>query len=86
MNVDPSMPVVNVGTTENPTYLPVEVCLVEPGQPAKSKLTPNQTRNMLDFAVRRPADNATSIATLGNKLLGLSPANPTLVSLQSTFP
>lgn len=74
------MPVVNVGTRENPSYLPVEVCLVEPGQPAKSKLTPMQTRNMLSFAVRGPASNAYSIVSKGTAVLGLKNLlNPTLV-------
>lgn len=75
------MPVVNVGTRDNPSYLPVEVCVVEPGQTAKSKLTPNQTRNMLSFAVRGPAQNAQSIVTKGTSVLGFGkPLNPTLVS------
>lgn len=77
------MPVINVGTTENPSYLPVEVCEVEPGQPARAKLSPYQTRNMLYFAVRPPPENATSIVTTGTRLLGLSPQSPTLVSASS---
>lgn len=73
------MPVVNVGTRDRPSYLPVEVCEVEPGQPASSKLSPNQTRNMLNFAVRSPAQNAQSIVNKGTKVLGLGdPLNPTL--------
>lgn len=76
------MPVVNVGTIESPSYLPAEACEVEPGQPAKSKLTPNQTRKVLEFAVRRPASNAKSITAKGNQLLGLSPLCSTLVSLE----
>lgn len=72
------MPVVNVGNKQNPSYLPVDVCIVEPGQPAGSKLTPNQTRNMLNFAVRAPALNAQSIVRQGSQVLGLT-GNPTLV-------
>ncbi|PTU23924.1 hypothetical protein P175DRAFT_010743 [Aspergillus ochraceoroseus IBT 24754] len=80
VSVDPSMPVVNVGDKENPSYLPVEVCMVEPGQPAKAKLTPNQTQQMLRFAVRTPAQNAMSIVTQGTETLGIGDsANPTLV-------
>lgn len=71
----------NVGTRENPSYLPVDVCEVESGQPAKSKLTPNQTRNMLSFAVRAPALNAHSIVSKGTNVLGFGNSlNPTLVS------
>lgn len=77
MDLDPKMPVVNVGTRENPSYLPVEVCMVEPGQPAKAKLSPNQTRNMLNFAVRSPPQNAESIVSTGLRVLGLAPSNPT---------
>ncbi|KAI9044769.1 putative RNA interference and gene silencing protein (Qde2) [Aspergillus affinis] len=78
LDTSSNMPVINVGTVENPSYLPVEACEVEPGQPANSKLTPNQTRNMLKFAVRTPVDNAESIANLGNRVLALSPPNSTL--------
>ncbi|PWY89283.1 Piwi-domain-containing protein [Aspergillus heteromorphus CBS 117.55] len=80
LNVDASLPVVNVGTSENPSYLPVEVCVVQPGQQANTKLTPNQTRNMLNFAVRSPTHNAESIVNQGTNVLSLgAPANPTLV-------
>ena len=72
----------NVGNKEKPTYLPAEVCLVEPGQPAGLKLSSNQTRNMLNFAVRQPAQNAQSVVTKGAQVLELGPsANETLVSL-----
>lgn len=80
IHMDFSMPVVNVGTRENPSYLPVEVCVIEPGQPAKSKLSSNQPRNMLNFAVRTPPQNAMSIINTGTKVLGLSPQSPTLVN------
>lgn len=73
------MPVVNVGNRQNPSYLPVEVCIVEPGQPAGAKLTSNQTRNMLNFAVRTPALNAQSIVRQGSQVLGLAGENPILV-------
>jgi hypothetical protein len=32
----PNMPVVNVGTPERPVYFPVEVCIVQAGQPASA--------------------------------------------------
>ena len=82
LELDPEMPVVNAGAREKPVYLPVEVCQVEPGQPVGSKLSPNQTSNMLKFAVisRKPAQNAQSIATKGVGMLGLGePLNATLV-------
>lgn len=73
---------VNVGSREKPVYLPVEVCEVEPGQPAKSKLSGDQTAQMLRFAVmgRKPGQNAQSIVTRGVGALGLEPLNSTLVS------
>ena len=77
---DFSLPVINVSTKDNPSYLPAEVCIVRPGQPAVTKLYPAQTQQMIRFAVRRPARNAQSIVTTGNRLLGLEQANPTLVS------
>lgn len=79
------MPVINVGTRERPIYLPVEVCQVEAGQPATTKLTGNQTQNMLGFAVmgRRPAQNAQSIVSKGVGMLGLEPLNATLVRFAS---
>ncbi|KAJ5698606.1 hypothetical protein N7462_000611 [Penicillium macrosclerotiorum] len=81
ISTDPKMPVVNVGTRENPVYLPVEVCEVEPGQPVGTKLSPSQTSNMLGFAVigRNPAENAQSIVTKGVGVLGVGqPLNATL--------
>lgn len=61
-------------------YLPSEVCEVVPGQPVGTKLSPNQTSEMLRFAVmgRKPAQNAQSIATKGVGMLGLDPINATL--------
>ncbi|KAL6230415.1 hypothetical protein BDW75DRAFT_73543 [Aspergillus navahoensis] len=80
IQVDPSKPVVNVESIAKPSYLPVEVCEVMSGQPAKTKLSPIQTRQMLNFAVRSPAQNAQSIVTKGTEILGLwDRANPTLV-------
>lgn len=87
VQVDKNMPVVNVGSIAKPLYLPVEVCEVEAGQPAKAKLSPNQTREMLKFAVRSPAQNASSIVTKGLGTLGLGdPVNATLVRIFLTHP
>lgn len=83
MILDPNMPVVNCGTRNKPAYLPVEVCDVQEGQVFGSKLSPNQTSNMLGFAVmgRKPAQNAQAIVTNGVRTLGLGPQlNPVLVS------
>jgi len=77
----PNLPVVNVGTLENPTYLPPEVCVVMPGQSANSKLDPDQTKEMIRFAVRTPADNANSIVNQGLNIIGLSSTNVLLVTI-----
>lgn len=82
MKLNPNLPVVNVGSRDRPVYLPCEVCEVEPGQPAKSKLSGDQTASMLKFAVmgRKPGQNAQSIVSRGVGVLGLGqPLNPTLV-------
>jgi hypothetical protein len=80
MKTNPSLPVINVGSREKPSYLPVEVCVVIPGQPANTKLSPNQTANMITFAVRSPGANADSIVNEGAQVLGMKPINATLVS------
>jgi eukaryotic translation initiation factor 2C len=76
---DPALPVINVATKDSPSYLPVDVCDVRPGQPAGAKLSSAQTQQMIRFAVRRPVHNAQSIVTSGGRLLGFEPLNATLV-------
>ncbi|KAJ6172607.1 Qde2 [Penicillium chermesinum] len=83
IDVDPKMPVINTGTRQNPIYLPVEVCEVQPGQTFGSKIGPMQTAAMLNFAVRgrKPGHNAQSIVTKGVDMLGLNESdNGTLAS------
>jgi len=76
---NPGFPVVNVGTRENPTYLPPEVCVVIPGQMAKAKPSPAQTQQMIRFAVRRPWENAGSVVDDGLQAVGLSPRTNVLL-------
>ena len=66
-----NLPVINVGIPGKPTYLPADVCQVQPGQPAEAALSADQTRQMIKFAVRRPAENASSIAHDSKKALQL---------------
>ncbi|KAI8958512.1 eukaryotic translation initiation factor 2C 2 [Daldinia sp. FL1419] len=83
---NPNLPVVNVGNRENPSYLPVQVCHVIQGQPAKTKLDPGETQNMIRFAVRKPVDNALSIVNKGRQTTGLSPdTNPLLAKYGITI-
>jgi eukaryotic translation initiation factor 2C len=77
----PDLPVINVGTRDDPTYLPAEVCEVLPGLVANKKLDPFQTQNMIKFAVRKPGQNATFIVNDGLRIAGLTAANPLLVCL-----
>lgn len=80
IQTNPDYPVVNVGTADNPSYLPVEVCVVMDGQACSTKLKPDQTSNMIRFAVRRPGANALSIVRDGFETAGLTASNPLLVS------
>ncbi|KAI0454625.1 ribonuclease H-like domain-containing protein [Xylaria acuta] len=74
---DVHLPVVNVGTGEDPSYLPAQVCKVVPGQRAKHHLSPPQTQKMIDFAVRGPADNAQSIVSTALPTAGIFKDDPT---------
>ncbi len=81
---DTKLPVVNVGNKANPSYLPAQVCQIEPGEPFRAELLPAQTQSMIRFAVRKPAMNAHSITNEGVTLLNLNQGlNPTHVSISS---
>ncbi|KAI0009229.1 Piwi-domain-containing protein [Xylariaceae sp. FL0662B] len=69
--VDTSLPVINVGTKAKPVYMPAELVEILPGQPLLRKTTPDETAEMIEFACRSPWANATSIATIGRRTLGL---------------
>ncbi|QGA17407.1 hypothetical protein EYB26_005078 [Talaromyces marneffei] len=67
----PELPLLNCGSRESPMYLPVEVCIVLPGQPSKSKLDGTQTQQMIRHAVRKPWENAAAIVAEGVQTVGL---------------
>lgn len=71
---------VNVGNSDNPNYLPADVCVVAAGQTIERRLSPEQTAEMIKFACRKPYDNADSIIRDGKKVLAWT-GNSTLVSL-----
>ncbi|OTA55881.1 Piwi-domain-containing protein [Hypoxylon sp. EC38] len=77
----PNLPVVNIGTLENPTYLPLETCIVLPNQVARTKLDRDQVDTMIQFSVqeRLPATNARDIEVDGFRSVGLSSNNTSLV-------
>ena len=53
-----------------------------PGQNSQSKLDPVQTQQMINFAVRKPYENANSIVQQGLSTVGLLPqANVNLVRI-----
>ncbi|KAJ8132328.1 hypothetical protein O1611_g1296 [Lasiodiplodia mahajangana] len=82
---DPTLPLINIGKKDDPAYIPAEVCHVRPGQPARTNLTPLQGQEMIRFSVRRPIQNARSIATSG-QLLGLEPTNATVDAFDINVP
>jgi len=63
-------PVLNVATRADPQYVPQELCTVMQGQPYRRLLGPDQTRKMIEFAVRNPEANALSIAGHDNPKSG----------------
>ena len=73
IKTNPNHPVVNVGNKENPSYLPMEVCIIMPGQSSPAKLDPEQTASMIRVAVRPPDVNAKAIAEDSWNTVGLSP-------------
>ncbi|CAO1599382.1 hypothetical protein XANCAGTX0491_003112 [Xanthoria calcicola] len=77
----PDDPCVNLGNKEHPVFVPPELLEIEPGQQYNKKLDGSQTSRMLQFAVRKPAENARRIVDQGTRMMGLSLTNPNLVSI-----
>ncbi|KAF5368021.1 hypothetical protein D9758_004491 [Tetrapyrgos nigripes] len=72
------LPVVNVGSSQKKTYLPAELCDVEP-QTYRGKLNKEETQRMLKAACNRPILNATKITQEGFQKLGfLPPTSPSI--------
>ncbi|KAJ5679615.1 hypothetical protein N7462_007859 [Penicillium macrosclerotiorum] len=65
-------PVMNVGNTERPTYLPLDVCTILPGQIYHGELGTAQRRNIIKFSCRRPPENYTSITQDGLDIIGVN--------------
>jgi eukaryotic translation initiation factor 2C len=86
VKIDTNLPLVNVGNSKFPSYLPLEVCIVLPGQSSKRKLSPDQTSDMIKFACRRPKENAMSITNDARDVLGFTAGNLMLVSQFSDSP
>ncbi|RFU29653.1 hypothetical protein B7463_g6697, partial [Scytalidium lignicola] len=71
-STNPNYPVMNTGTKDDPKYIPADYCNVLPGQVAVKKLTPEQTKNMIQFACRKPFLNASSITSDSPTVLSLN--------------
>ncbi|KAK4158401.1 ribonuclease H-like domain-containing protein [Chaetomidium leptoderma] len=72
-NVDAKigLPLINVGTQRKPVYILAEFCTLLPGQPLKSRLSPQEQDAMIQFACRAPPENAKSITTSARDILAL---------------
>lgn len=77
----PRAPLVNIRNKDEPVWIPAELCKVLPGQDARKLLSPNQTRVMIEFAARQPAQNAQSIVGPGLNVTGVKPIEQTLNTL-----
>ncbi|KAK7408739.1 hypothetical protein QQX98_009096 [Neonectria punicea] len=64
-------PLLNMGSSDKPTYVPAEFVEIQPGQSVKAKLMPRETTEMVNFACRSPYANAFSITNDGRGALGL---------------
>ncbi|KAJ5172957.1 hypothetical protein N7492_005550 [Penicillium capsulatum] len=63
-------PCVNVGGHDKPSYLPLDVCLVVPGQITNGELGTSQRQAIIGFSCRRPPDNLLTIKSNGLKMIG----------------
>ena len=72
------MPLIDVGIPGKSSFIPAELCEIEPGEPHFGKLSPTETSEMLRVASRRPGANASLITGTGLPLLGIDPAAPVL--------
>ncbi|RMZ90499.1 hypothetical protein DV736_g2285, partial [Chaetothyriales sp. CBS 134916] len=69
--------VVNVGSKGSPTWWPVDLCTVPEGQFYKSLLPfPEQERNMIQVACKRPQQNINFIENEGLQMLGIRQPPP----------
>jgi hypothetical protein len=84
INVKPHLPLINVGTSGKPIYIPAEFCKLLPSQPLKARLSPAEQAAMINFACRSPPENAESVTTSARNVLALN-NNPLLVSLASNL-
>ncbi|KAI1099765.1 Piwi-domain-containing protein [Jackrogersella minutella] len=72
LEIDDTLPVINVGTRAKPTYLPPDRCTVLVGQRVKINLDQEEgIKSMIDVAVRNPQQDANDISPGGVDAIGL---------------
>ena len=74
------LPIIDVGGPGRPSYIPAELCDIEPGEPYLGRLGPKETSEMLRVASRRPAENTAIIMESAMQRLGYNPATAVLNS------
>ena len=62
----PTAPCLNVGSPQRPSYLPLEVCSIAPGQ-RRLKLDERQTAEMIKTAAKKPHERAAFIEKAVNE-------------------
>ncbi|KAK0187297.1 argonaute-like protein [Armillaria mellea] len=70
------LPVVNVGSIKKPTWLPAEICTIEPGNALRGRLSDQEVAQMIRVACNPPRVNAEFIVGEGFQRLSLSPPQP----------
>ncbi|PWY68874.1 RNA interference and gene silencing protein [Aspergillus eucalypticola CBS 122712] len=61
---DPWLPVVNVGSPSNPSYLPAQVCLVLPGQSVAASIAASQSRQGVRIDPSRRGTRSTAVSQI----------------------
>ncbi|KAF9024374.1 Piwi-domain-containing protein [Hymenopellis radicata] len=69
------LPVINCGSLKRPTWLPAEICEIEPGNPYRGRLTDREVANMMNVACNPPGLNAQFITNDGFGKLKLADAH-----------
>lgn len=73
-----TLPLIDIGNSEKPVYVPAELCTIERGEPYFGRLGRDETSSMIRYASRRPAVNAQLIVERGLPRLGYTPTTPVL--------
>ncbi|KAF9883858.1 hypothetical protein FE257_002701 [Aspergillus nanangensis] len=67
---DSSLPVLNVGSPSNPSYMPPQVCWLLPNQLSRAPLTAVQTQRLSNICTRNNHDGATNLGRELSRILG----------------